>query len=1139
MSIESLRLKGFKSFGAPCEFTFHEGFTAIVGPNGSGKSNILDALRWILGEGGNGALRIVRQSDLLFQGTASVPKAKEAEVVLALSSGAGGADRAVLRRTWSADDGSTLLLDGKRILLQDLDGVKQRFSMEGEGFAFIGQGEVSAAIHQRPRERRRQLDLLFGVERYRQRRDDGLARLEEALGEGQRIQTLIQELELRRSELAGEVEIAARAKEMLDALEGLRRNFYFSRRATIEAEEAELRARREGLLARLDASSAWLGTWGEALEDAEDRLRSQGSDEPALVARAEELAARTEALGRRSFQEGTRIRAILDARAQIEEERGELEGQERVLIEELRAAERERAEVEAQLEASRSALEARLREMEEGRAQIERDRARRQALRDELAGLRLACSRAEAELRALSASGETEDEELARLREEERRKGERAGELSRRLGELEAAREAAMAAHVDAAAAAQRQAAGLQQLRRERARQEAELDSLRDSAASSHPKPVQFLLSAPRLGRMRSRPRAVAEAFTCPPHIAPALDAYLGGRQSWLLVHTMEEAQEGIELLKKHQAGRATYLPLERCRPRERDWRATLPAKGVVGWAMDLIETLEPWGPALAHLAGDLLIVEGYALGSSLVGQGARYPIVTIEGEVFAPGGTVSGGRGPQRASAIASGRQIAGLQADIEALRSRIQEMERGAKAAEAKEQELAARAEALAVERDALRAEEAEERRALGALVASLERATSQREEARERTKVLEMELASSSARLVEAEGELAALGEEGTDEGAGTALTSLRADASLAEERLKGTRAIAERMAKERDGLRARVVALEGELEDGRAEERERRAALGEIGRERLALHEEGRALRARLDEERARMERGRSRLGRLRGRRARAEDVVAARRAELVATGERARSLEAERRQLTELWDEKHPYDATAARALDGREDIVSSLRKTERDLKALGPYDLGALSEDASLAERVEFLAEQLADVRGAADELRELIRTTDLQVEATFTSSLSEIDARFDALFKRLFGGGEARLTLQDGESIWDRGVEIYARPPGKALQNIAQLSGGEQSLTAIAQLFSALEVAGVPLAVLDEVDAALDEHNLIRFADLAKEHSRSIQIVVMTHRRATMERADTIYGVTMVEPGLSKIVGIDVEKYR
>ncbi|MBQ7264254.1 MAG: AAA family ATPase, partial [Synergistaceae bacterium] len=165
LSIESLRLKGFKSFGAPCEFTFHEGFTAIVGPNGSGKSNILDALRWILGEGGNGALRIVRQSDLLFQGTASVPKAKEAEVVLALSSGAGGADRAVLRRTWSADDGSTLLLDGKRILLQDLDGVKQRFSMEGEGFAFIGQGEVSAAIHQRPRERRRQLDLLFGVER--------------------------------------------------------------------------------------------------------------------------------------------------------------------------------------------------------------------------------------------------------------------------------------------------------------------------------------------------------------------------------------------------------------------------------------------------------------------------------------------------------------------------------------------------------------------------------------------------------------------------------------------------------------------------------------------------------------------------------------------------------------------------------------------------------------------------------------------------------------------------------------------------------------------------------------------------------------------------------------------------------------
>ena len=231
--------------------------------------------------------------------------------------------------------------------------------------------------------------------------------------------------------------------------------------------------------------------------------------------------------------------------------------------------------------------------------------------------------------------------------------------------------------------------------------------------------------------------------------------------------------------------------------------------------------------------------------------------------------------------------------------------------------------------------------------------------------------------------------------------------------------------------------------------------------------------------------------------------------------------------------------RYPYNAAEAGEVEGGRDLTGALRRLERELRALGNYNLGALSEDVSLTERVDFLTEQLEDVRNGVGELRTLIEETDAQVEASFSRAMADIDSRFNALFQRLFAGGEARLTLQEEGSVWERGVEIYARPPGKKLQNISQLSGGEQSLTAIAHLFSALEVAKMPLAVLDEVDAALDEYNLIRFADLAKEYSRSLQLIVMTHRRTTMERADLIYGVTMVEPGLSRIVGIDVEHYR
>ncbi|MBR1486218.1 MAG: chromosome segregation protein SMC, partial [Synergistaceae bacterium] len=217
--------------------------------------------------------------------------------------------------------------------------------------------------------------------------------------------------------------------------------------------------------------------------------------------------------------------------------------------------------------------------------------------------------------------------------------------------------------------------------------------------------------------------------------------------------------------------------------------------------------------------------------------------------------------------------------------------------------------------------------------------------------------------------------------------------------------------------------------------------------------------------------------------------------------------------------------------------NGRE-LTSSLRKLERELKSIGKYNLGALSEDQSLTDRIDFLTEQLDDVETSTQELKNLIEDTDTQVEKSFTSSMSKVDSRFNELFQRLFGGGEARLILQAGESIWDRGVEIFARPPGKKLQNISQLSGGEQSLTSIALIFATLEAAGTPLAVLDEVDAALDEYNLIRFADLAKDYSESIQIIAMTHRRATMERANLIYGVTMIEPGLTATVGINPENY-
>ena len=215
-----------------------------------------------------------------------------------------------------------------------------------------------------------------------------------------------------------------------------------------------------------------------------------------------------------------------------------------------------------------------------------------------------------------------------------------------------------------------------------------------------------------------------------------------------------------------------------------------------------------------------------------------------------------------------------------------------------------------------------------------------------------------------------------------------------------------------------------------------------------------------------------------------------------------------------------------------------EELRQEVREGERVLRRMGQVNMGVLSEDESLQGRLAFMEEQEKDVRQGMEELEHLIRETDREAGRVFSAALRDIDKGFNALFVRLFGGGEAHLELAEADSLWEAGVEVIARPPGKSPQNLRQLSGGEQSLTAIALLFASMEIAGVPLAVLDEVDAALDEVNLGRFADLAREYANRLQILVMTHRRLTMERADVMYGVTLSEPGLSQVVGVRLEEW-
>ncbi|GHS92819.1 chromosome partition protein Smc [Synergistales bacterium] len=1181
MSIESLKLKGFKSFGTVCDFAFSEGFTAIVGPNGSGKSNILDALRWVLGEGSPVALRIARQSDLIFQGSATENPAKEAEVVLKLKQESAEGESfvsSILSRQYSAENGSVLHVDDVKIRLQDLADFKARFMLEGDSFAFIGQGDIAEVIHQRPMQRRRHLELLFGIDRYRKKREDTSEKLESALSEMARITTLVTELGTRRKEIAPEVATAVEARGILDNLENVRRDFYFTKRLSIEKKEREIRRNLQLTSEHSDGAERWKNLWFKAKETAEEKMRLEGFDEGAFLARERELVARKDSLRRQSFSCSTKVAGILSDRAENASEAARVEASVASVAFELNKSKTEEDELKRASREKRAALEETLRLMEENKAAAERERIHRQKLRDEQADKTLRLSHQEARLKALSSGREDSSAEIDKMTSERASHAALAAKLEAETRALDEAHKKLAMAHSDAYAICQRYAAALQQLKREQVRQEAELDAAKENTEGSiYPEPTRLLLSASRLGRMKSRPEVVAETFSCPPDIAPALEAYLGGRQFWLLVKTFDEAQEGIELLKQRRAGRVTYLPLETCRARFPDNRFRLSVSGVIGWAIELITPRSPWEPALRHLLGDLLIISDYPLGSRMVKDGARFPIVTVDGEVFSPTGTVSGGRARQSGGAISHNQKISELAVQIDALKLRIKETEAELSKSEKQERHAGAESESLGANLLSKQKELQAEQKSIQLLDADVLRLENEINIGDAELCALKDELAALDARVIELNRELGVASETTAEESENlpdSSLLSQKSELELLEERLRGAVNIRSRVEREMKDLEARLHALKENAERGRLEEAEIKKQLAVFGRESFEVWSALAALRLSLAEAREKAGRLHSRRERLKSRLQKAEANVAGLAAELAALNERMESTRAEGAQLQEMWEEKYPYDPkeaakTAADRLEaekgGEKDLTTTMRRLERDLKALLPYNMGALSEDDSLIERIDYLSEQSEDVKSGIEELRKLIAETDTQVETLFTRALNDIDDRFNALFQRLFAGGEARLTLQepqsqteradsddagsaatengfnsgaDSGSIWNRGVEIYARPPGKRLQNISQLSGGEQSLTAIAHLFAALEVARMPLAVLDEVDAALDEYNLIRFADLAKEYSKRLQLLVMTHRRTTMERADLIYGVTMVEPGLSKVVGIDVENY-
>ncbi len=1136
MFIGRIHLKGFKSFGGSHEITLSRNFTAIVGPNGSGKSNILDALRWALGDSHPGRLRIVRQQDLLFQGSISLPHAASAEVLVHLSDG----ERVWgLRRRYSQEDGSTIAVDGRKVRLADLDTIKRDWHFEGDRFAFISQGEVSEVIQQRPLQRRTHLESIFGIDLYRRQREEAAQRLDAASSEMQRLMTLRSELQIRKDTIADPVVRARQAKAIMDVLERERSRLYWIRRARAETLLENILQEIAVLEDQKEAAEFWASGWSRAVNEEGARIQNLARDRGEALGSVSSQRAEIGETRRELFSLGSHLRSTIERKREfskdlsIEKERLEeivsrLEGAEADLR---RSVEEEKAAVLV-FNAEREKWEAYQRSVEE---HSDRIRAFREEIAACEAGLESSRAKGGSLGRAiLEASGS-----LSRLVEKEKGARKALDDLEVLLSSIRREEAESGQKHKDAYASYQQAAATMQVLARDLSAVEREIESLRETVFSRvYPSPVQHLLSAVRLGRLEASPRPLADVISCPEYLTPAMESFLGARQFLLFVKNIEEAGLCIEHLKSKSAGRAVFLPLESARKRQSVQGVSMDREGIVGWAADLVEVEKEWETCVLHVIGDLLVVKSFGVGRDLARERFRGPVVTLEGDVFQPGGTVSGGKTAGKPGALEMKRQLSRKEADAERIRLERDNLEKEISRLDLEERKAS---------EDFRRIFEERRRREEDVRLLSEEVASAVREagHARDRIERILPELASCGRKQLECvtkRDELRHRIQERVDTAQEISLVKVleerRSRADLAAERLAAADRMHSMIREERDRTLDRVSSLEKGLSETSSAEvlaLERLKKLGtdyfriweKLGRATSRLESLEKKYSAALSVQNRVLERSSSSAGRLESL---SEKIRQSR--------HRVDSAEVEISESVDMWEDRFPYPGNGNVDTKDYERIRRIVREMEKNLREIGDFDIGVLSEDTSLTERLSFLGEQLSDIGGGIDELRKLIDETDRQAGELFTASLKEIDKRFCSLFQRLFGGGEAHLKLSDEGLVWDAGVDVIARPPGKRPQHLAQLSGGEQSLSAISLLFAAMEVAGVPLAVLDEVDASLDEVNLRRFSDLAREYSQSMQLICMTHRRATMERADLMYGVTMSEPGLSQVVGVRLEDW-
>ena len=1185
MYLKALEIQGFKSFPDKTVLTFGEDITAIVGPNGSGKSNISDAIRWVMGEQSTRTLRGGKMEDVIFGGTARRKQTGYAEVSLVLDNTAHIFDmdesEVMVTRRYYRSGESEYYINRRSVRLRDVNELFMDTGLGREGYSIIGQGRIDEILSVKSTDRREMFEEAAGISRFRHRKEEAERKLERTDENLLRINDKIDELELQVEPLREQSERAKRFLILRDELKGLEISVWLDTLERLRAGSIKLEtdykeavrqkeAAERAMEERFGAAEALSAQMREKEVEA-DRLRFAIQGREATVRELESSIAVLKSSIQHNLENTARIREELEQREgrqdslsgqiaersarltaineQLEQARREAEEKNAAAQEALRSA----GTLARELEELRGMESVKTADAHQAKALLSALAAAAQEVMDRDGAVRQELSRLDRRQAAAAAESAAAVKKLQEAREErDAVKNVISGytlRLDGRKKKAEQARERHVRLKMDENALISR----IRMLR--------EMEKLHEG----YSKAVKLVMGEVQRGTLHHIHGPVAGLLHVPDRYTVAIETALGGAMQNLVVDREEDGKAVIQYLKRRDGGRATILPISSIRPGELREAGSLSREpGFVGVADQLVQFDPQYRAVFSNLLGRVAVMEDLDTAIAAARRyGYRFRIVTLDGQVLNPGGSMTGGSASRSAGILSRTNELERLNAQSAALREQLEQASRTLEEAEREAKGAAyeletAQAQLREWEDTVLKAEAQVEhcRSVAASLEEQRENQRGELEQLQARTGEIERDTQRARDRIRELEGEAAALKSEADGKARGQSDLQTRSLA-LTQELSQLTAGLAALEA-EREATARGLEELEGLRRDLAGDQDQSRALIGdyqeknasfarEIGEKEGQLqklaqeNQEQQRQIAGLNEEKLALE----------GERVKATREGQEKNRELLAIGGEVSRLEQkkmaaaldEKQLLDKLW-ETYELSHEAAKRLRVEIESVSKASRRIAELKkgisALGSVNVGAIEEFRRVNERYTYLTDQRDDVEKAKRELEEVIGQITGEMRAIFSREFQSINASFGQTFQELFGGGKATLELEDPDDILNCGIEIKVQPPGKALKTITLLSGGEKAFVAIALYFSILKVRPTPFVVMDEIEAALDDNNVVRFARYMRGMAEKTQFIVITHRRGTMEEADVLYGVTMQEQGVSRMLTInlnDVEK--